>query len=174
MSHYTPDAYAALLTRTLAPRCPTDSRPRVMTDVTDRGEPLSEFLLPHPTEPRFSVSLEIGTHKGAVDSCTLWFGQAEVSGALEPDEAIPAIGEILDDHIVAIVRYKDKDAYDNRRKASAGFIERLYQLPDDEAELEAMLTRLRRPATLWEKISGTHRGVFEVFRWSEHTMIERM
>jgi hypothetical protein len=49
----------------------------------------------------------------------------------------------------------------------------LYQLPDDAAELEAMLARLKKPASFMDKLSGRYVGVFETYRWSGSEIINR-
>ena len=108
-----------------------------------------------------------------VESCSLWFGEAEIAGAMDPTDAMAAIEEILADRIVAIVRYKNRDAYDNHRKISTAPMEWLYQLPDDEGELTAMLDKLKKPATLMEKLGGKYVGVFEVYRWNGSEILER-
>ena len=173
MPTYTLDEYAALLTRTFTPRFPRDCRPRAASDVTDKGIPVMEFLLPHPEAPQRSISLSACERRGMVESCSLWFGEAEIAGAMDPTDAMAAIEEILADRIVAIVRYKNADAYDNHRKISTAPMEWLYQMPDDEAELTAMLDKLKKPAAFFEKVSGKYIGVFEVYRWSGSEVIER-
>ncbi len=172
MQPYTLEEYAAFLTRTYITRFPRDDRPRTVTDVTDKGEEVLEFILPHPEDGRFSVSLQARTYRGEVSDCTLYFGQAEVTGRLDPEEAVAAMDEILADRIVAIVRYKNRDAYENRRKAAPPS-EWLYQLPDDEDELSRMLEKLKKPVTFFEKLGGNFTGVFEVYRWSWCEVIER-
>lgn len=170
---YTVEELASALTRTFAPRCPRDNRPRVVNDTTDKGVPVMEFILPHPTEPRFSVSLQADERKGAVEVCTLWFGQAEVTGALPAADAEAAIEEIISDRIVAVIRYKNREAYENHRKSR----EWLFQITDDadsdEAELNRFLARLSSPATFADRLGGTYVGVFEVIRWSGCTVLER-
>ena len=173
MAQYTISEYAALLTKTYAPRFPRDSRPRAVTDVTDKGEEVLEFILPHPEEGRFSVSLLAFPYRDAVSFCSLRFGQAEVASRLDPEEAFSAIEEIIGDRIVAIVRYKNREAYENHRIAANGPAEWLYQLPDDGEELSRMLERLKKPATFFEKIGGAYTGVFEVYRWSGREVLER-
>ncbi len=173
MSQYTLEEYAALLTRTYVPRFPRDNRPRVVNDTTDKGEEILEFILPNPENGRFSVSLTAHTQKGSVSFCALRFGQAEVASRLDPEEALSAMEEILSDNIVAIVRYKNRDAYDDCRKVSTAPMEWLYQMPDDETELTAMLEKLKKPAAFLEKVSGKYVGVFEVYRWSGSEVIER-
>lgn len=173
MPQFTLPEYAALLTRTYTPRFPRDNRPRVVSDVTDKGIPVMEFLLPHPEAPQRSITLSACERRGMVESCSLWFGEAEIAGAMDPTDAMSAIEEILADHIVAIVRYKNADAYDNHRKISTAPMEWLYQLPDDEGELTAMLEKLKKPAAFFEKVSGKYVGVFEVYRWSGSEVIER-
>ena len=173
MPHFTPDDYVALLTRTFTPRVPRACRPRVIRDVTEKGIPVMEFLLPCPDASQRSITLSACEKRGIVESCSLWFGEAEIAGALDPTDAIAAVEEILADNIVAIVRYKNRDAYDNHHKISTAPMEWLYQLPDDEATLAAMLEKLRKPATLMEKLSGKYTGVFEVYRWSESETIDR-
>ena len=173
MPTYTLDEYAALLTRTYTPRFPRDCRPRAVSDVTDKGIPVMEFLLPHPEAPQRSITLSACERRGMVESCSLWFGEAEIAGAMAPTDAMSAIEEILADLIVAIVRYKNADAYDNHRKISTAPMEWLYQMPDDEAELTAMLEKLKNPAGFFEKGSGKYVGVFEVYRWSGSEVIER-
>lgn len=172
MNAVTPNAYAALLMRTFTNDQPPDACPRVRDDVTDKGDPMLEFLLPNPTEPRFSISLEVLIVNKAVSRCTLRFGQATVSSRLSPTDAVTAIQEILDDHIVAIVRYKDRDAFDDRRVAS-GRATWLYQLPDDASGLSDMEIKLSSPAGFFEKLRGRLTGIFEVYRWSGAKLLER-
>ena len=174
MPTYTLDEYAALLTRTFAPRFPRDCRPRAASDVTDKGIPVMEFLLPHPEASQRSITLSACERRGMVESCSLRFGEAEIAGAMDPTDAVAAVEEILADRIVAIVRYKNMNAYDNHRKISTAPMEWLYQLPDDEAALSAMLEKLKKPAGLLEKLSGKLTGVFEVYRWSGSEVIERV
>lgn len=173
MAQYTISEYAAFLTKTYAPRFPRDNHPRTVTDVTDQGAEVLEFILPHPEEGRFSVSLQAFPYRDAVNTCSLRFGQAEISGRLDPEEALAAIEEVIGDRIVAIVRYKNREAYENHRIAANGPAEWLYQLPDDGEELSRMLERLKKPATFLEKVSGKYVGVFEVYRWSGIEVLER-
>ena len=173
MPQFTLPEYAALLTRTFTPRFPRDNRPRVVSDTTDKGEEILDLILPHPEDGRFSVSLTVSERKGITGTCALRFGQAEVASALEPEEAIAAMEEVISDRIVAIVRYKNRDAYDDCRKVSTAPVEWLYQMPDDERALQAMLEKLKKPAGLLEKLSGKHVGVFEVYRWSGSEVISR-
>ena len=173
MPQFTLPEYAALLTRTFTPRFPRDDRPRAVSDTTDKGEETLEFILPHPEDGRFSVSLTAHTLRGAVAFCELRFGQAEIASRLDPEVAVAAIEEVISDRIVAIVRYKNRDAYDDCRKVSTAPMEWLYQMPDDEAELAAMLEKLKKPAGLLEKIGGKYVGVFEVYRWGGSEVIER-
>lgn len=173
MPQYTPAEYTALLNRTYLPRFPRDSRPRAVSDVSDKGEDTLEYVLPHPTDGRFSATLIALCDKGSVTSCSLRFGQAEVAVNLDPEEALSAVDEILEDRIVAIVRYKNQDAYDNHRKSSASPSEWLYQLPDHEDALSAMIQRLERPASFLDKLNGKYVGVFEVYRWSDSRILRR-
>ena len=173
MPQFTLTEYAALLTRTFTPRFPRDNRPRAVSDTTDKGEEILEFILPHPEDRRFSVSLTAHSRQETVTFCELRFGQAEVASRLDPEEAMAAIEEILADNIVAMVRYKNRDAYDDCRKVSAAPVEWLYQMPDDESALQAMLEKLKRPAGLLEKVSGRYVGVFEMYRWSGSEVISR-
>ena len=71
MPTYTLDEYAALLTRTFTPRFPRDCRPRAASDVTDKGIPVMEFLLPHPEASQRSITLSASERRGMVESTTL-------------------------------------------------------------------------------------------------------
>ena len=173
MPQFTLPEYAALLTRTFTPRFPRDNRPRAVNDTTDKGEEILEFILPHPEDGRFSVSLTAHSRQQTVTFCELRFGQAEMASRLDPEESLAAIEEILADRIVAIVRYKNRDAYNDCRKAGTAPVEWLYQMPDDQGALSAMLERLKRPAALLEKLSGKLVGVFEVYRWGGSEVISR-
>ena len=173
MPQYTIEEYANLLTRTYTARFPRDNRPRTVIDVTDKGVEVLEFILPHPTDGRFSVSLQVRTYRGSVSECSLYFGQAEVASMLDPEEAIAAMNEVIDDHIVAIVRYKNREAYENHRKINTRPMEWLFQVPDDEEDLAALLDMLKKPAGFWDKFNGKHVGVFELYRWSYSEVFER-
>ena len=172
-TQYTLEEYAALLNRTFTPRAPKDNRPRLVTDKTDKGEEILEFILPHPEDGRFSVSLQVNSHNTYVSTCSLRFGQAEIAASLSPEDAPVAIEEIIEDRIVAVVRYKNQDSYENHRKVSTSPAEWLYQMPDDEAELNRMLEKLQKPASLLEKITGKYTGVFEVYRWNGRQLLKR-
>ena len=173
MPHYTMEEYASLLTRTYIPRFPRDNRPRLVSDTTDKGEEILDLVLPHPANGRFSVSLTAHSQRGSVAFCDLRFGQAEIASRLDPEEALAAIEEVLADRIIAVVRYKNRNAYDDCHKVSATPSEWLYQMPDDEGELTAMLDKLKKPATFMEKIKGKYTGMFEVYRWSGSELLER-
>ena len=173
MPQYTVEEYAAFLTRTYVSRFSRDNRPRTVTDVTDKGEEVLEFILPNSEEGRFSVSLQAHTYRGSVSHCSLYFGQALVAPKLDPDVAVSAMDEIIEDRIVAIVRYKNREAFENHRKISTAPSEWLYQMPDDQDELSSMLEKLKKPASFLEKLSGKYTGVFEVYRWSGVEVIDR-
>ena len=173
MALYTREEYENLLNRTYVPRCPRDNRPRSITDVTDKGEEILEYILPHPTEGRLSATLQATIFKGYVKSCALHFGVVRVAAGLDPDEALSALEEVLSDRIVAIVRYKSMAAYEDHRKASSSPSEWLYQMPDDEERLASMKEKLQKPATLGERLSGKRVGIFEEYRWSGSTLIKR-
>lgn len=172
-SQFTLEEYASLLTRTFSPQFPRDNRPRAVTDTTEKGEEVLEFILPHPADGRFSVSLTVSTAHGYVTTCALRFGQAEVASTLSPEDALSAVKEIIENNIVAIVRYKNQEAYENHRKVSTSPVEWLFQMPDDEAALNRMLEKLQKPASFTEKLSGRYTGVFEIYRWSESRILAR-
>lgn len=174
MRSYNPETYVQNLVRALSPHLPPDAQPRVITDTDEKGAPVTEVTIPHPTEPRHAVSLTVITYRGAVSRCVLRFGQAEITAVLEAESALPAIREILAGRIIAVVRYKNRDAYDDRRMAAYGFTRRLYQLPDDDDALGRLREKLARPATVWEKLAGKMTGVFEVYGWAESETVERL
>ena len=173
MNRYTPAEYTALLNRTFLPRFPRDNRPRLICDVNEKGEETLEFILPHPTDGRFSASLLAVCSGGFVSSCTLHFGQALVAVDLNPEEALDAVTEVIEDRIVAVIRYKNAEAYENHRKISRSPSQWLYQLPDHEEALSDMIEKLRSPASLFDQISGKYVGVFEFYRWSESWVQKR-
>ncbi len=172
MSHFTMESLATHLTRTFSSRSGGEVA-RAVTDTDPKGKPVLEFTLSNPHDARHSVSLTASSYKGSVSLCSLWFGQVEVTAALDPEDAVPAIEEILAGNIVAIARYKSRDAYDDRRKASSGGTQWMYQLPDDADALAAMTERLRTRAGVWDKLAGSMTGVFEVYSWESSEIFER-
>ncbi len=170
MQRYTLEEFASMLIRHFH-----DYRPRVTYDTTDKGERTMEFLISNPHDLRFSVSLQCKEIHRQADTCTLWFGQAKVTGTLDPEMAVSAISTIVHGELIAILRYKNEDAYDNHRPMEKQ--QWLYQLTDDEdddsAALEKMEERLSRPPSLFEKLSGNLLGVFEIFSWSEAQVLKR-
>ena len=152
-------------------------RPRTVTDVNAKGRRVLEIILPHPTEPRFSISLQAEEIRGYVEKCTLWFGQAEITGALSPEDAVAAMEEIAADRVVAIVRYKNRRAYDDHRKSTNAPFQWVYQFTgdgdDDTADYGRMMEKLRTPASAWERFRGRYVGVFEIIRWSGSEVLER-
>ena len=169
MPIYTLDEYASLLTRAFAPH-----RPRIIKDVNDKCITVMEFIVPHPTEPRFSVSVQVQEAKGYVDKCSLWFGQAEISGHMNADQIAGAIEEIVSNRIVAILRYKNQDAYDNHRPSGKQWLYQLTDDQDDDSEsLLIMKDKLQSKPTLAEKLSGKLLGVFEIFSWENRETVNR-
>lgn len=170
MPQYTLEEFASILTKTFA-----SYRPRVIYDTTDKGENVMEFLIENPHESRFSLSLQAFSKRKYIDTCALWFGQAEITGRLDPDMAVSALDTIVNDELVAILRYKNEDAYDNHRPVEKAVW--LYQLTDDEdddgAALEKMKQKLASPPSLIDKLSGKLVGVFEIFSWSESEVVRR-
>lgn len=160
---------SSLLIKTFAPYAP-----KTIEDVTDKGASVIEFVIPNPHEPRFSVSVEIREARGYVDTCSLWFGRAEISGHMDKEDIIPAITSIISGELVAILQYKNQDAYDDHRPSGKQW---LYQITDDEDDdtpmLDAMKEKLQSPPTLMEKISGKMIGVFEIFDWEGSEIIIR-
>ena len=169
MHQYSLEEYASFLTKAFS-----SYRPRIVYDVTDKGEKTMELLIENPVEPRFSISLQAISRHKLIDTCTLWFGQAEISGHLDPEMAPSAIATILDDELVAVLRYKNRDAYDNHRPSGNQW---LYQLTDDEdddgAALEKMKQKLTSPPSLADKLMGKLIGVFEIYSWSESEIVDR-
>ncbi len=167
------EQYATTLTRTFMSRTASDARPRTVFDVTDKGDEVLEFILPNPGEPRHALSLSVSVSRGKQMTATLRFGQAEIASNLSEEDAISAIGEVLDGHIVVITRYKNRDAFDDRRLVSSGQTQWLYQMPDSTDELARMIAKLQTKASFTEKLSGKLIGVFEVYAWERREIIER-
>ncbi|MBE6586210.1 MAG: hypothetical protein E7645_06780 [Ruminococcaceae bacterium] len=170
MQIYTQEALATQLQKIFA-----GHRPRVIYDVTDKGENIMEFLIENPHNPRFSIVFQAQGRHQQVDVCTLRFGQAEIKGMMEPEMVPSAITTILNDELVAIVQYKNDEAYDNRR--SIPNLEWLYQLTDDEDDdstaLEKMKQKLSAPPSFFDKLRGNMIGIFEIFSWSSSEIIKR-
>ncbi len=158
------------LTRTFAPH-----RPTIHEDVTDKGESISLFVIPHPTEPRYAVTAEAKETRGNL-ICALWFGSVEIAKAIPADQIAAAMEEILSDRIVAVVKYKNRDTYDDRHPSGW---QKLFQITDDrdndEGALASLLARLETPPTFIDRLpGGIGAGVFEVARWSGVRLIERV
>ncbi len=167
------EQYATALTRTFTGRTTPDTRPRTVFDVTEKGEEVLEFVLPHPEEPRHAVSLTVTVERGQEVTADLRFGQAEVATGLSADEAIAAIGEVLDGNIVALTHYKNRDAFDDRRLVTSGQAQWLFQMPDDADELACMTARLGSRANFVDKLTGKFVGVFEMYAWDRREMFAR-
>ncbi len=173
MSNFTLEGFAAHLIRSFSSRTAPGNAPRAVTDTSDKGKEVLDFYLPNPHDPRRSISLTVAGYRGSVTTCALWFGPIEVAAALEPEDVVPAIEEIIAGHIVAIARYKTAAAYDDRRLTASGGIPALYQLPDDAERLAAIKRRLASPAGLWDKLTASATGVFEVYTWENVEVFER-
>ena len=96
------------------------------------------------------------------------------------ERAIKVLSEvdfIAADRVVAIVRYKNRRAYDDHRKAANAPFQWVYQFTsdgdDDTATYEQMMDKLRTPASAWERFSERYVGVFEIIRWSDSEVLER-
>ena len=165
MSHFTVDQLAAHLERTFGGRA--------VTDTDAKGQVVLNFHISNPHESRHPVVLTAHSYRGAVSLCSLWFGQVEISKALDPADLVPAMEAILRGEIVAVARYKSRDAYDDRRRAAGNRSTWLYQIPDDAEALSAMKEKLCTRASLGEKIMGNMTGVFEVYDWESTSVLER-
>ena len=148
-------------------------RPRTITDVNAKGRRVLECIIPHPTEPRFSISLQAEDRNGYVEFLTLWFGQARLPYSVPTYEVFEYIEPIVNDQAVAIVRYKNRRAYDNHRQATDAYSQWFYYLDGESAAYERMMEKLSTPASSWERFSGRYVGVFEIIRWSGSEVLER-
>ena len=174
MPSYTAKDYEIRLMRTFAHRLAADTPPRVLRDVTDKGQEIMELVLENPRDARHSLSLEMLLDHDRTTTATLRFGHAEAAVRLDPDEAIAAMEEILADNIVVVTRYKNADAYDNRHPMTGARDTHLYQLPDHAAALAAHEAKLGSPVSFFERLLGSTTGVFEIFRWSESHVITHL
>lgn len=165
MSHFTVDGLATHLERTFGGHA--------VTDTDAKGQAVLNFHISNPNEPRHPITVTAHEFRGAISLCSLWFGQVEISGTLDPVDLPPAIEAILHGEIVAVVRYKNRDAFDDRRRVERGRSAWLYQLPDDTDALDAMKEKLGTPASLGERISGLMTGFFEVYDWTLSSIFER-
>ena len=165
MSHFTVDQFATHLERTFGGHA--------VTDTDAKGQVVLNFHISNPNEPRHPITMTAHEYRGSVTLCSLWFGQVEVSRALDPTDLTPAIEAILRGEIVAVARYKNRDAFDDRRRVERGRSAWLYQIPDDTEALEAMKKKLGTPASLGERISGRMTGFFEVYDWTLSSVFER-
>ena len=165
MSHFTVDGLATHLERTFGGHA--------VTDTDAKGQVVLNFHISNPNEPRHPITMTAHEYRGSVTLCSLWFGQVEVSRALDPADLTPAIEAILRGEIVAVARYKNRDAFDDRRRVERGRSAWLDQLPDDTDALDAMKKKLGAPASFGERISGRMTGFFEVYDWTLSSVYER-
>ena len=165
MSHFTVDGLATHLERTFGGHA--------VTDTDAKGQVVLNFHISNPNEPRHPVTMTAHEYRGSVTLCSLWFGQVEVSRALDPARLTPAIEAILGGEIVAVARYKNRDAFDGRHKAERGRSAWLYQIPDDTEALDAMKKKLGTPASFGERLADRMTGVFEVYDWTCSSVFER-
>ena len=170
MPYASAEEFISTLTRTFAAY-----RPRTVRDVTEKGQPVLQMVIPNETYPRYSLSIDV-TEYGRDMSVSLWFGQTEITSRLPQDDAASAITEFLEDRMVTVARYKNRDAYDDRRPMEKA---RVYQLPvekedgEGESELDRLLARLAKPATWIDRLLARDTGVFEIARWSDVQIVER-
>jgi hypothetical protein len=168
MPYASAEEFISTLTRTFA-----SYRPRTVRDVSEKGQRVLQMVIPNETCPRYSLSIDV-TEYGRDISVSLWFGQTEITNRLPQDDAAAAITEFLEDRMVTVARYKNRDAYDDCRPMERA---RVCQLSDDEeegeSELARLLARLETPATWLDRLLAHDTGVFEIARWSEVRIVER-
>ncbi len=149
--------------------------PTVNEDVNGKGEAVTLFVIPHPTEARYGVAVEAKEAKGRI-TCALWFGSVLIASVIPDDRIIDAAREILADRIVTVVKYKHRDAYDNRHPSGW---EKVFQITDDsdsgEGALTSLLSRLEAPPTFGDRLpGGLGIGVFEIARWNDVKIMEHI
>ena len=170
MPYASAEEFVSALTRTFA-----SYRPRTARDVTEKGQPVLQMVIPNEAHPRYSLSVEV-TEYGRDRTVSLWFGQTEVTSRLPEDDAVAAITEFLEDRMVTVARYKSRDAYDDRRPMEKA---RIYQIPVEDGEgqkpneLDRLRAKLETPATWLDRLLGRDTGVFEIARWSDVRVLER-
>ena len=170
MPYTSAEEFISALTRTFA-----RFRPRTVRDTSEKGRPVLQMVIPNEVHPRYSLSVEV-TEYGPDRLTSLWFGQTEITSRLPEDDAAAAITEFLEDRMVTVVRYKNRDAHDDRHPMEKA---RVYQLPiegeegQEPSELDRLLERLDTPATWVDRLLGRDTGVFEIARWSDVRVVER-
>lgn len=105
---------------------------------------------------------------------SLWFGAVEITGYLSAEEALDTIQAVLNGHITAVQRFRNRDAQVNHHPS--GFCKVFLTAPDgdDDEALAALRERLARPVTFWERLTGTYVGIFEFANWQQTLTVSHM
>lgn len=155
-----------------------DLSPDFTTDVDDKGGDVLLVTIRNPAHPYWGVSYEAAADRDGRITGALWFGQCEVTGHLPGGDAAAAIRSVTSGEIIAVVRYKSLDDLDDRHPS--GWQRVLQVIPgsggadDDTAAYEVLMRRLRTPPTLRDRLDRKTVGVFEVARFDDVTVIERL
>ena len=136
----------------------------VIRDTDRRGRDFCEMIIKNESQPSFPITVSV-----TEDGCSLSVGQLEeVTGSdrMTPDEALAAIGDILEDRILFVLAYRDEDDVG----FGSPFFTRIFALTggDDDMsrEYDRFMEKISKPASRFLRPFTTLKGRFLIFNFS--------
>lgn len=136
----------------------------VIRDTDRRGRDFCEMIIKNESQPSFPITVSV-----TEDGCSLSVGQLEeVTGSdrMTPDEALAAIGDILEDRILFVLAYRDEDDVG----FGSPFFTRIFALTggDDDMsrEYDRFIEKISKPTSRFLRPFTALKGRFLIFNFS--------
>ena len=137
---------------------------KVIYDTDRRGEEFCELLIRNESQPMLPLTLSVTD-----DGCSISVGQMEDitdNDSMTPDQALAAIDDIINDRIIFVLAYKDKDDIG----FGSPYFSRIFAITgrDDDMtdEYNEFIEKISRPLTPFARKFTPLKGRFVICNFS--------
>lgn len=148
---------------------------RVIYDVDKKGNDFCELVLPNDNNENMPITVTVNSN-----GCIISVGRIlNLSGnnEMSAQNAISAIDDILNDRIVIVYKYKNKEDFEDRRVLDSDFFVITGREDDTSKEFFEFVGKVEAPVkSRLEKLFSHNIGIFEIlsFNGKYDRVIERI
>lgn len=151
-----------------------DISKKVIYDIDKKGNDFCELVLPNQNNENMPITITVNSN-----GCIISVGRMlNLSGDNEMtvQNAISAIDDIMNDKIVIVYKYKNKEDFDDRHVLDSSFFVLTGREDDTSDEFDAFVKTIQTPVkNIFQKWFSQNIGIFEIlsFNGKYDRVIER-